>query len=175
VCIVIFLPEKGEMKNDSSQNSELLFHFDVRGRQVDCGYVARRRHPLPTHRDEDHLGRVVREGRSVKVAVESSDFETGACQQVFQLEAEEIAHGQRLDDATAVNMIDELAVCALIGVPLSKHPERPAQPAAVRKAEFRGVFYFIGTNRSRKQRQIWIEHIEHQTAAGLQMLLNAAK
>ena len=51
---------------------------------------------------EDHLRGVVHESRTVESAVQSSNFESRSCQQVFQFEAEEIAHGEGLDDGASV-------------------------------------------------------------------------
>ena len=69
---------------------------------------------------------------------------------MFQFKAEEIAHGEGLDDGALVKIIDQLAVVALLGVPLLQHTEGPSQAATIRKAQLGSVLGLVRVYRGRK-------------------------
>ena len=100
--------------------------------------------------NENHLRGVVRERRKVESAVQRGNFKSRARQQVFQFKAEEIAHGEGLDDGTPIKIIDQLTVGALLGVSLSQNAECPAQVASIWKSQLGSVFSLFRVDRGRK-------------------------
>ena len=55
-----------------------------------------------------------------------------------------------MDDGASVKIVDQLAVVALLGVPLLQHTEGPAQASTIWKALLGSVFSLVKVYRGRQ-------------------------